>query len=558
MIEAPLAPVEETAASPPWEVMIEAKPPGLVHRLLVTYRHLGGILAGGLVTSVRSRPEAHRHGFRFRTAQLASLVVRPLLRRDLSDLPFPVQFRRRLEILGPTYIKLGQVLSLREDLLPKEITDELKNLLDRLPVLPFPRYCELIAERLHRPVSAMFEWIDPAPLGSASIGQTHRARTVEGEDVIIKLVKPGIPELLKRDAVLLRAFAAFLQTFLGRFQPRRVIGEFVEYTSREVDLRREASNAETFAANFKDLPDVVFPKVYRKYSSELVMTQEFLPGKKPSDPEVQALSEADKDRLIDLGAAAIVRMLYQDGFFHADLHPGNLMVLPGPKAGFIDLGMVGRFDHDLRRSLLYYFYCLVMGDAENSARYLAAIAQPGRGADPQGFRKDVQDISISWAHQSNFADYSLAQLIMESVGKAAKYRMYFPVELVLMVKALVTFEGVGQILKPGFDVAQVSQKHVNRIFLHQFSPVRIVKETLAGAPEIVDALVKAPMLITEGLRVLEQATKRPPENPFTGIRGTIFAGFCLLSAAMLAGNQLWIPAAVMAVFGLLLALRPGK
>ncbi len=558
MVEAPLAPTEETAASPPWEVMIESRPPGLVRRLFVTYRHLGGILGGGLVASVRSRPEARRHGFRFRSAQLASLLIRPLLRRDLRDLTFPVQFRRRLETLGPTYIKLGQVLSLREDILPREITDELKNLLDRLPVVPFPRYCELIAERLRRPVSEMFEHIDPKPLGSASIGQTHRARTVDGEDVIIKLVKPGIPELLKRDAVLLKAFAAFLQTFLGRFQPRRVIGEFVEYTSREVDLRREASNAETFAANFKDLPDVVFPKVYRKYSSELVMTQEFLAGKKPNDPAVQALPEADRDRLVDLGAAAIVRMLYQDGFFHADLHPGNLMVLPGPKAGFIDLGMVGRFDHDLRRSLLYYFYCLVMGDAENAARYLAAIAQPGRGADPQGFRKDVQDVSRSWSHQSNFADFSLAQLILESVGKAAKYRMYFPVELVLMVKALVTFEGVGQILKPGFDVAQVSQKHVNRIFLHQFSPMRIVKETLAGAPEIVDALVKAPMLITEGLRVLEQATKRPPENPFTGIRGTIFAGFCLLAAAMLAGNQLWIPAVVMGIIGLLLALRPGK
>lgn len=372
------------------------------------------------------------------------------------------------------------------------------------------------------------------------------------------MVKPGIPELLKRDAILLKIFAAFLQSFLSRFQPQRVITEFVDYTSKEVDLRREASNCETFAANFRDVPDIVFPKVYRKYCGELVMTQEFLSGLKPGDEQVRALPDADRDRLVDLGATAIVRMLYRDGFFHADLHPGNLLVLPGPRAGFIDLGMVGRFDHDLRRSLLYYFYCLVMGDPENASRYLAALAQPGRGADPVGFRKEVTEMSNTWAHAASFSDFSLAQLILRSVGMAAKYRMYFPVEMVLMVKALVTFEGVGQILKPGFDVAAVSQKHVNKIFLNQFSPIRLVREMAAGAPEILDALAKAPMLITEGLRVLEQATKRPSENPFAGIRGTVLAGFFIIAAALLVGSGQWIAGALVGFAGLALALRPGK
>ncbi len=562
----PVAVAEPASAGPKtdagvptgWEVLVERRPPGLFSRLLTTYRHLLGIFFGGLVAWVAELPAARRKGARFRFAQLLAWLFRPFLDRNLRNLPFPVQFRRRLEILGPTYIKLGQILSLREDILPKEITEELKNLLDRLPVVPFPRYCELLAERLGRPVDEMYEWIDPKPLGSASIGQTHRARTVDGEDVIIKMVKPGIPELLRRDAILLKVFAAFLQIGLGRYQPRRVIGEFVDYTSKEVDLRREANNCETFAANFKDVPDIVFPKVYRKYSAELVMTQQFLAGKKPTDPEVQELPESDRDRLVDLGATAIIRMLYRDGFFHADLHPGNLLVLAGPKAGFIDLGMVGRFDHDLRRSLLYYFYCLVMGDAENAAKYIAALAQPGSGADPQGFKKEIEEISRSWAHQANFDDFSLAQLILQSVSMAGRFRMYFPVEMVLMVKALVTFEGVGQILKPGFDVASVSQKHVNKIFLHQFSPVRLVKEMAAGAPEIVDALVKAPMLITEGLRVLEQATKRPAENPFSGIRGTVLAGFLILGAAMLAGSGKWIPAAILGAAGLALALKPGR
>ena len=402
----------------------------------------------------------------------------------------------------------------------------------------------------------MFSWIDPVPLGSASIAQTHRATTVEGDSVILKVVKPGIRETLRRDAILLRLFGSFLQTFLERYQPKRVIDEFVSYTLKEVDLLREADNAETFQANFEDMPDVVFPKIYRKYCSSNVLTMEFIDGVKPTDPRATALPEEDRDRLVDLGAEAIIRMLYKDGFFHADLHPGNLIVLDGPKAAFIDLGMVGRFDDDLRRTLLYYFYCLVMGDSENAARYLVAVATPGPKADRKGFVREVEEISRRWSHVATFEGFSLGQLIMESVGRAGRFRMYFPVEMVLMVKALVTFEGVGQILKPGFDVAEVSRRHINNIFIHQFNPLRLAKESLRGAPEMVDALVKAPLLVTEGLRFLEKSTREPRENPLGGLRGAMFAGFCLVAAAILIvfGGPWWLSVPLL-ILGFLLILK---
>jgi ubiquinone biosynthesis protein len=140
-----------------------------------------------------------------------------------------------------------------------------------------------------------------------------------------------------------------------------------------------------------------------------------------------------------------------------------------------------------------------------------------------------------------------------------QYRIYFPVETVLMVKALVTFEGVGHVLRPGFDVAEVSQTHINRIFLHQFSPMRLAREGLRGAPELVDALIKAPMLVTEGLRLLETTTRRPAENPFAGLRGTLFGGFCMLAGAiLLASGVPWYYSAVLFGVGVLLALRPGR
>lgn len=546
-----------------FEELLESRPQGLFRRGLTTYRHLGGLVAGGLIDYVRTCPPEKRRFF-YRLLRIFSWFLRPFIDRQLRALPFPVQLRRRLEILGPTYIKLGQILSLREDILPTSVTEELKNLLDRLPAVPYPRYLELIVEDLQRPINEMYSWVDPVPTGSASIAQSHRATTVEGDAVIIKVVKPGIKRTLERDARLLKTFGAILQIFIGRFQPRRVIAEFTEYTLREVDLRREADNAETFAANFKDQPAVAFPKIYREYCGPSVLTMEFFDGVKPDSDAALELAPEDRDKIIHVGAGAIIRMLYRDGFFHADLHPGNLLILPGPRAGFIDLGMVGRMDEEVRRTMMYYYYCLVIGDVENGARYLASVADVGPGGDAEGFRKAVEDVSRRWRRSSNFKDFSLAQLILESVAMAGQYRIYFPVEMVLMVKALVTFEGVGNLLHPGFDVASVSRTHISKIFFNQFNPLRIAKESLRGAPELLDAVVKAPLLVTEGIRLLEQATRKRSENPFDGVRGTIFGGFCVVASAILmaAGAassgpwwQLWPAWGPLLVIGLIAALN---
>jgi ubiquinone biosynthesis protein len=174
----------------------------------------------------------------------------------------------------------------------------------------------------------------------------------------------------------------------------------------------------------------------------------------------------------------------------------------------------------------------VIGDGENAARYLLAVAEPGPRSDPQGFRREVEDVARRWSRAANFRDFSLARLILESVSRAAHYGLYFPVELVLMVKALVTFEGVGQLLKPGFDVATVSQAHVRTIFFDQFNPVRLAREGLRGAPELIDALVRAPLLITDGVRMLERNLRQPPANPFAGLRSSLFSAACLVGGVI--------------------------
>ncbi len=527
---------EEALRARGFELMRVTRPPGLIRRLFTTWRHFIGLFFGGLAAHVRTRrSDGTARGLKFLLIRLIAALAYPFVSRSLRTEPFPVQLRRRLERLGPTYIKLGQILSLREDLLPKPITNELKHLLNRLPVVPLPVLVEIIETDLKRPVEEMFLQIDPVPLGSASIGQTHRATTLDGDPVILKVVKPGIRETLERDSKLLRLLGGILQVLIPRFQPKQLVNEFCDYTLREVDLRREADNAETFAANFADEDDVAFPEIYRAYSGRSVLCMEFFDGVSPDSPAAQQLSEEQRRHLTDLGAASIIRMLYRDGFFHADLHPGNLIILPGPLLGFIDLGMVGRLDEELRRTLLYYYFALVTGDGENAARYLTAIASPGPGANPAGFRREAAECASRWKRASSFEEYSLGQLILDSLSRGAQYRMYFPVELVLMVKALVTFEGVGHVLLPGFDVADVSKKHIRTIFIHQFSPLRLLGESMRGAPDLVDALAKMPLLVTDGLRVLEKVARTPSENPLSGLRGTLIAGSCLVAAAISMG-----------------------
>jgi ubiquinone biosynthesis protein len=545
-----------------FEAYQERRPPRLITRFFETSGQFLGLALGGGLDFVRQKKEVGEH------LSLGILILRlflalswPFLDKKIVKLPFSTQFRLRLEKLGPTYIKLGQILSLREDLLPKVITDELKKLLDRLPAVSYERFKELIVESVDLPLNTMYRWIDPHPLGSASLAQTHRARLVTNEKVVIKVLKPGVRTLIERDTRLLRFFGKFLQIFLGRYQPARIINEFSAYTLREVDLRFEADNAETFSAYFKDEPKVRFPHIYRQYSSRDVLCMEYFHGIKPDENALKKLTIEQRRKAIDLGIGAVVRMIYRDGFFHADLHPANLMVFKknGSKeisVGFIDLGMVGRFTRDMRKRMFYYFYSLVTGDPESAARYLASLTIPGKGADIEGFRRAASDLYTRWLMSPNFRNFSLAQVILQSVLLAGHYHIQYPGEIILMVKALVTIEGVGQIFDPELDIPSAARKHVISILQHDFNPLNMIRDNALILPEMMDVLRKSPLILTEGIKVLESNFKKPPSGPLNGARGTLLAGFCLIAGALLLAFQgPWYVWAALFLAALLLAIR---
>jgi ubiquinone biosynthesis protein len=558
---APAAATEELRPAPrkPTPFVFSPLAPyrGLVRRFFIVYQHVLGLLLGGAIAYARGLPPEQKRGLRAAGPRFVGWIVRPLVARDIRRLPFPQQLRRRLEILGPTYIKLGQILAIREDLLPASVTRELENLFDRLPSIPFPQVRAIIEESLNQPLERLFAWISEDPLGSASIAQAHRAELPDGSPVVVKVIKPGIKDIIESDLKLLQIVGVFLQWVIPKYQPRQIIAEFSNYTIKEVDYTFEADHAETFAANFHDMPSVAFPTIYRSHSSANVLTMEFMNGFKPGSPRTFELSYEERAELVDAGAAAIIRMLYKDGFFHADLHAGNLMILPsrhGYRVGFIDLGMVGRFEDRMRRRMLYYFHALVSGDVDGATRHLADMATVGPGGDPHAFRRAAADLSRRFVMHANSGDVSIAQLILASVGLGGKYRVFFPVEMTLMVKALVTFEGVGRLLQPDLDVAAVSEKHVSRIFHRQFNPQTITRDLLRSAPELVDLALQAPQLLASGFRAAEEfLANRGAGNPLVGIRSSIIAASLIVGGVitLVTGGSIWL---ALALFGLAFVL----
>ncbi len=530
---------------------------GLVRRFFQIHRHVTGLFMGGIIAYVASLSKERKKGLRSFPSRFSAFLMRPFVKRDLRNLPFPVQLRRRLELLGPTYIKLGQILALREDILPEVVTRELKNLLYNLPQVPFESIREIVEQNLRGRLEDFFISVDEQPLGSASIAQTHKAVTLDGKVVVLKVVKPGIRDTVETDMILLRWLGHFLNWTIPQYQPRRLIREFGSYTIKEVDLENEADNAEIFKANFSDVKYIRFPEIYREYSTRNVLCMEFMDGRSPDSKELAESSAERKNKIIDRGAEAIIRMLYKDGFFHADLHPGNLMIMDDNKIGFIDLGMVGRFEDRTRRRMLYYFHALVSGDVEGATRNLTAMARIGKNGDPSGFRRSVTDLLRRFYQHASYGDFSLGQLIIKSLAVGGRHRVFFPVEMTLMTKALITYEGVGKMLNPKIDVPAVSRKYALKIFQEQFHPASIANELWRGTPELIDVIMRLPRITADTLNHLEDTLndRTPKPDSIQNLGSNIMSGaFVLAGTLAVVQNGPWPLWSGLFIIGLLFFL----
>ena len=370
---------------------------------------------------------------------------------------FGVRLRRTLDDLGPTFVKFGQVLSTRSDILPEGVLSELQKLQDTAKPMPAGVAQEIVEGELGAPVDEVFASFDPVPLGSASIGQVHRAVLRGGERVAVKVQRPEAPLRVGGDLELMRDFATFLDQRFGRnlfVDVRGLVAEFEVVISRELDYTAEAENARRFAADFAGT-QVIIPEVYLGLSTSKVLTEEYIEGTKFRDIRPLVLSPSERRRVATMGADAIFKMAFEDGFFHGDPHPSNLLLTPGGDLALLDFGMVGFMSQGDIEALSGLFIAVIQRDAPAALRALERLGVRYATEIRGDLIRDLREFLNKYSGLS-VGEVTLGQALSELIALARRYRLRMPPVFPLLTKALVTAEGLARTIDPTINVSSPS------------------------------------------------------------------------------------------------------
>lgn len=395
---------------------------------------------------------------------------------ELARLQPPERARRVLEELGPTFVKLGQVLATRVDLFPPEWLEEFAKLQDKAPEVDWAEIEKQLAEDLGAPPEEVFDLTVIEPLAAASLAQVHRARLADGTWVVLKVRRPGIRPVVEADLRLLKRLAEIIESEapdLKQYRPRALVRQFAQSLRKELDFAAECRNAERIAEDLEADSGIVVPNVYWEWTGERLNVQEFMDG--ISGRDYDALSEAGLDRhlIAQRGTRAILKMILDHGFFHADPHPGNIKYLSENRIGLLDFGMVGRLTSDRRQEVAELLHGLVDRDAEQVARILLDWS-----ADSNANQEDLEtDIGqfIDQYHGVPLEKLDMSSMIGDMTAVLRQHHLVLPADLVLMLKAFVTLEGMGRSLDPDFDMASEAQPIVEQVLHRYYSPVNMAR-----------------------------------------------------------------------------------
>jgi ubiquinone biosynthesis protein len=414
------------------------------------------------------------------------------------------RIRMVIEELGPTFVKLGQVLSSRSDLVPPDLLAELVKLQDRVPPFPFEQVREIIAEELGRPLEDVFEAFDAEPLASASLGQVHRAR-FGGREVVVKVQRPLIHEKIESDIQLMMQLASLLERRVEGWdihEPTRAVKEFADTIAEELDYEVEAAHQERFATQFADDRTVHVPSVFRDATSARVLTMEFVHGVKVSDVASLRAEGADLGVVARRGLRLVIEQTLVHGFFHADPHPGNLLVMPGNVICFIDFGMMGRLSRPVRDDFIELIYHVVDRNPQRVAETTLRLTG-GEGPASADLERDAARFLDTYLGRS-MREMDLGDLLWEVLDTLARHRLRVPSDLYLMLKAIAQMEAVAVALVPDFDLVEEAAPQVRRIFLDRFRPQRVAKEAALVGREVAMLLRDAPAVLREVARVIRR------------------------------------------------------
>ena len=394
--------------------------------------------------------------------------------QGLSGLTHETRIRLALIELGTTFIKFGQMLSTRPDLVGSKLANELTALQASVPADPPAVVRATIEGELGRPVDEVFSRFDDQALASASIGQVHRARLHTGTEVAVKVQHPGIEARIRVDLSILAVLADLAAQYLPetrQYQPKATVAEFQRMLLRELDFGREERNLQTFITNFIKDETVCFPTVYSEFSTGRVLTMEFLDGIPLSD--ARRLKEAGfvPEEVARHGAAVFMEMIFRDGFYHADPHPGNFVVLEDARIGMLDGGMVGRLDEKLREAIEEVLVSLVRGDAVALCDVIIRIGSVPPDLDQAGLGADLTDF-VSYYGRKPLDQIDLGAALGEVTDVVRRYHIVLPTPAALLIKVLIMLEGTSRLLNPQFSLIEVMRPFQKKLIWRRLSPER--------------------------------------------------------------------------------------
>jgi predicted unusual protein kinase regulating ubiquinone biosynthesis (AarF/ABC1/UbiB family) len=424
-----------------------------------------------------------------------------------------VWVRETLLELGPTFIKVGQLFSTRADLFPAEFVEELSKLQDKVPAFSYEQVEAIVEQDLGKNVEELFRSFDPVPLAAASLGQVHKAQLHSGPEVVVKVQRPGLRKLFEIDLQILKGIARYFQNHPKWGRGRDWLGIYEECCRilwLEIDYLNEGRNADTFRRNFRDADWVQVPRVYWRYAAPRVLTLEYLPGIKISHYEALEASGIDRKSIAKLGAKAYLQQLLNDGFFHADPHPGNIAVSPEGSLIFYDFGMMGQIQSNVREGLMETLYGIASKDGQrimDSLINLGALVPTG---DMSPVRRSIQYMLDNFMDKP-FETQSVSAITDDLYDIAYNQPFRFPATFTFVMRAFSTIEGVGRGLDPEFNFMEVAQPFAMQLMSNgngTDTTGSIFNEIGRQAAQVSSSALGLPRRIEETIEKLEQGDLR--------------------------------------------------
>ncbi|MDP4096146.1 AarF/ABC1/UbiB kinase family protein [Paenibacillus sp. P96] len=496
-----------------------------------------------------------RHGFGYIVEEIGlSMPQRWLSREAHGTRTTAERIRLVLEELGPAFIKLGQMASTRADLLPDSIIRELVKLQDQVPPFSAETARGILEQELDMPLHSILSRFEDTPLAAASIGQVHLGRLHTGEDVAIKIQRPGVDRIIRRDLEILRdltVLAAKRWEWAERYQLPQMVDELGKSLIRELDYTHEARNNERIALQFADSRDIYIPKIYWEHTAARVLTMEFVEGITLSRREELIQKGFDLKEISQKLVNAMLQQIFMDGFFHADPHPGNLLMMKNGRLVFLDFGMVGHLEEGMKTPLASLIIALMRQNTDGMMRAIHRLGLIDPDMDVRGLRNDLNRLREEYVNVP-FSQISLGQALNDLFGVAQKHQVSIPSDIVMLGKALLTMEGVIENLDPELSIIKMAEPFGRRLLKERFSTRRIRGKLLGGAAELAEALVELPgqarqlaSVISKGklkLEVtvpeLEMLLRRLDQISNRLSFSIVLLAFCIIMVGLIIGSSL--------------------